>query len=566
MYGDNTLMDSAYVVGNTMTDCSFAIHGYYGGSGEEGVLTFKNNIVTGSDELACKIVIQDQTNTGALKVDITGNTLENALVGLVNLCEDGEIISDVLQNNNFYDNSFYVEALEPGTIKFYTTFEAPACSVGNWVNNGLNYTTYKGWCESQLKASFKEVHGGEERFINTTTNRFDNNLFNPVFKEFVSDEGIQAAIDAAFTQFEKVVQDAIDEANKTGSHTLTIITMDTTLISDAVALTGETVDFVLTSTVPEDLANYLEITDANAPSVYADDEETTSRGSYLLVFHDTMDENLTLDVDSIVVTINGKTLSKKNKEYFVAVPGDYCESGCTFEVYLDLVKLYNSSSNYFTKDDFGEAPIVVTYSATTSVNLLPGMYVNTAWVQYEGGESSEDTADVTTYGMNIFKYDQVTGDGLYNAEFELYLVKDITEEVKAGIENNENVEYDEAVDDDNDGEYDHYYKYEKVATVNSAADGYVLIKGLDAGTYLLYETVAPDGYVKSAEPLTIVIPDNVKVGVEGYDDYYAYVMFANSEIPQTGGRGTTMYTIGGIVILLAAGIILIVSRKKKEDK
>ena len=127
-------------------------------------------------------------------------------------------------------------------------------------------------------------------------------------------------------------------------------------------------------------------------------------------------------------------------------------------------------------------------------------------------------------------------------------------------------EYDEAVDDDNDGEYDHYYKYEKVATVNSAADGYVLIKGLDAGTYLLYETVAPDGYVKSAEPLTIVIPDNVKVGVEGYDDYYAYVMFANSEIPQTGGRGTTMYTIGGIVILLAAGIILIVSRKKKEDK
>ena len=40
------------------------------------------------------------------------------------------------------------------------------------------------------------------------------------------------------------------------------------------------------------------------------------------------------------------------------------------------------------------------------------------------------------------------------------------------------------------------------------------------------------------------------------------------ELPQTGGTGTMMYSIGGAAIVVIAGILLVVSRKsrKKQDR
>lgn len=133
MYGDNTLMGSANVTGNVFSNCSFAMHGYYGGTGNAGILTFANNTVAGATDTYCKIVIQDQTNTGAIKADIRGNALSSAIVGLVNLREEGETVSNVLTANNFGVNSFYVEAIEPGTIDFYTAYQAPNPTPGKGV-------------------------------------------------------------------------------------------------------------------------------------------------------------------------------------------------------------------------------------------------------------------------------------------------------------------------------------------------------------------------------------------------------------------------------------------------
>ena len=138
MYGDGTLMKGAEVTGNTFTNCSFALHGYYGGSGEAGSLNFADNTVTGTESLRCKIVIQDQTNTGALKADVKNNTLTNAIVGLVNLRESGETVSPVLDSNTFGDGSFYVEAVEPGTIDFYTSYQVPENSQGYWKLTGVD--------------------------------------------------------------------------------------------------------------------------------------------------------------------------------------------------------------------------------------------------------------------------------------------------------------------------------------------------------------------------------------------------------------------------------------------
>lgn len=87
------------------------------------------------------------------------------------------------------------------------------------------------------------------------------------------------------------------------------------------------------------------------------------------------------------------------------------------------------------------------------------------------------------------------------------------------------------------------------------------IDGLDAGIYLLYENSAPEGYVKSESPVIVLIPS-----ASDENTYYVNVKFANAAIPHTGGAGTTMYTVGGIVILLLAGVVFVISRKKKENK
>ena len=130
---------------------------------------------------------------------------------------------------------------------------------------------------------------------------------------------------------------------------------------------------------------------------------------------------------------------------------------------------------------------------------------------------------MNTYAIDIFKYDQADKTGLVGAEFTLT---------------------------DAEGTV--------IDTVTSGEDGHVVIDGLDAGTYYLKETKAPNGYVCSTAELTIVISE--KVGVNNT----VGVSFANSQIPHTGGTGTLMFTIGGIALMGTAGLLLVVSRKKRK--
>lgn len=121
---------------NTITGASFAIHGYMGGGNGGGTLLIANNTVTGTKDLRSKVIAQDNT-TDSFVVDIKNNEFENVVVGLVNLQDDGDIISDVFVNNTLGDGCFYVEAIEPGTIEFYTTFQAPEENEGYWALTGL---------------------------------------------------------------------------------------------------------------------------------------------------------------------------------------------------------------------------------------------------------------------------------------------------------------------------------------------------------------------------------------------------------------------------------------------
>lgn len=124
------------ITGNTISNVSFAIHGYFGGGNGGGTLLIANNTVTGSDSRRAKVIVQDNTKD-SLVADIRDNVLTNALVGTVNLQDKGDLLSDVLSANTFGKNCFYVEAIEPGTINFYSTFHAPSGQYGHWQLTGL---------------------------------------------------------------------------------------------------------------------------------------------------------------------------------------------------------------------------------------------------------------------------------------------------------------------------------------------------------------------------------------------------------------------------------------------
>lgn len=299
---------------------------------------------------------------------------------------------------------------------------------------------------------------------------------------------------------------------------------------DVDAAAGQEVNFQLTSNVPTDLLNYLNPEDVTPPSIdgeepgAAEKVEIAGRGSYVLTFHDKLNEKLT-NPENYVVKI-GETALRTDQYTLVTTE---LEDGCSFEISLDLVKLYEAG--VITKEDIEKAtPITVTYDATLSKEAEAGTYENTAWVTAPDWTTSKDIVSVNTYAIDIFKYDQADPEkGLAGAEFELYQ-KDTEGNV---LEDSKQ-------------------------TLTSDANGKILVDGLDAGTYYLKETQAPDGYVCSTAELTIVIPGSADA------DNTVSVRFANSQIPHTGGSGTLMFTIGGAMLMATAGMLLVVSRKRRK--
>lgn len=94
------------------------------------------------------------------------------------------------------------------------------------------------------------------------------------------------------------------------------------------------------------------------------------------------------------------------------------------------------------------------------------------------------------------------------------------------------------------------------------------ITGLEAGTYYLKETKAPNGYNRLTSP--------IKIEIKQKDDGTQQIIWNNKEVttvdvlnekgsllPQTGGMGTTLiYLIGGALVL-GSGIVLANKKRAK---
>ena len=304
-------------------------------------------------------------------------------------------------------------------------------------------------------------------------------------------------------------------------------------------------------TVEEDsTGNYGEKNDADiGQTVNFKSTITAQAGAENYVFHDTMSAGLTY-TGVTGITLNGTAVDASN--YTVVTEG--LTDGCTFEVRFTQVFCDTLKAN---------DQIVISYTATLNENaVIAGAgNPNTSKVSYGDSSNTKYTPDsqtkTYTWDVDVFKY---TMDGekekaLAGATFNLSKNADGSNPIALVSEGN------------------NVYRVAKtgetgtVTEITTDATGKFTIKGLDADTYYLTETAAPAGYNKLAGPVTIVIGENGVVNgtteaPQGVDEVKVLNQ-SGTELPSTGGIGTTIfYVLGGVLVVGAA--VLLVTKKRME--
>ena len=246
----------------------------------------------------------------------------------------------------------------------------------------------------------------------------------------------------------------------------------------------------------------------------------------MLVFHNTLDSKLSIDPESLKLTVKSKEID--NSLYTVEY--DNLTDGCTFELRVNLVELYNKG--YYTLEDVTTTPpdVVLTFDAVPKEGRLSGQYTDTAYINY-GPYSDESkltptvktTVTVGLYTVTVFKYDQENqAKGLAGATFILNKVEGKTAT--------------------------------PIATGTTDDNGYCVFSGLEAGNYELVESEAPEGYAKSDKSYSFTCDRDITVN------------FANVKLPHTGGIGYKLPVTIGIICVTCGGVFIAVGRKKKNDK
>ena len=304
---------------------------------------------------------------------------------------------------------------------------------------------------------------------------------------------------------------------------------------------GDTINYKITGTVSSKYEDYL---------------------SYYYSFSDTMDGGLTLNKDSIKVTINGVDVT----EQFTIETTEH-----SFTATANLKELTGVTIEADTK-------IIVTYTATLNENAVSGAAGNKNEVilKYENdpyykGDGDPDTPDEpekpgeTPKDINIvFTYDAIVNkvddkdEPLEGAGFTLYKwVADENNWVAVGDE---------------------------ITGVTTFT-----FEGLDVGKYKLVETTVPNGYNKAADIIfyveatyddtkdpvvltDLVVKDEDGKVISGENLTFTadktegevetdVVNKAGIELPSTGGMGTTIfYILGGALVVIA--VVLLVTKKR----
>ena len=370
---------------------------------------------------------------------------------------------------------------------------------------------------------------------------------------------------------------------------------DYTSVASLVSVTDTTVSINMKSNYPTVVKK---VNDKNADDVNIGDTVTytltskvpdmTGYNSYVFNFKDTLSAGLTFK-EITSVKVGNTTINKVEA-------GE--EANDTYTLTKDGQKITITMNNFLaSNENKAGQEIKVTYTATLNKDAVTGFNPNTnkATVEYSNkpgtdnkGESEPSIVDVHTFNFTIFKYylkNQNNKDdktGLANAEFELYKANDEVVGDKVNIKKVEDGEYRVATSEEAAAEG---FKSDVIVSGNN---GKVLVKGLDAGTYYLRETKAPEGYNKLLSDIKVKIAanyDETTGKLTNYTVTYTYNNVTNSstsnsaetspevpvenktgaQLPSTGSKGALMVTLAGIVLFGALTASKAFGKKKAKN-
>ncbi|QTB91311.1 SpaH/EbpB family LPXTG-anchored major pilin [Bifidobacterium saguini] len=320
---------------------------------------------------------------------------------------------------------------------------------------------------------------------------------------------------------------------------------------------GDEVKFKLTSTVP-DMTEYTK--------------------GYTFKFTDTLSGGLTLN--GVTETDSAKTFAPTVKIDGVSsdlVKGtDY--NATVVENQDGTTSLTVEMVNFKSKQEYAGKAITVEYSATLNENATAGTaHDNTAKVVYSNdpstdgtGESKEDKTYTYDFNFGINKVDAENANTkLAGAQFALQ------------YENGTKIELVQSDATSNTfrpktGKDDSAAAAEDVKTNDN---GVLNFTGLKEGTYKVVETKAPQGYNKLTAPIEVKIEAKYAAdgqltewGVYKSSDTYSKnnttITVENKkgiELPSTGGMGTALFTVFGVLIVaLGAGWYVKSNRKASK--
>lgn len=387
-----------------------------------------------------------------------------------------------------------------------------------------------------------------------------------ILSAYDASEGVDIAAKASAPSFQKKIKDTNDSTNTDGS------------------TNGEwldSADYDMTDAVPFQLT-------ATLPSTY-DDYKT-----YNLTFHDDLQsEVFTLNASSIkVYAVNGTGESATTVD--ITAQATIVTTGLgtdatfaskktdgTEDFTVEIADLKKVTDAAITKD----TKIVVEYDAqlTDKAKIGAEGNWNSGYLEYSNnpnysgaGENTpeddksktpEDLVVAFTYQLDVDKTD-AKGDALEGAGFTLYKKNASDEYVKVGDE---------------------------ITGVTKFS-----FKGVDAGEYKLVESTVPDGYNKAADlefvvnatheqvdadapklqTLEVVCNEKTVTASESSDvitgDIFKVTLSSGlaetkvvntsgAVLPSTGGMGTTLFYIGGGVLVAGAGVLLITKKRTKKD-
>lgn len=351
---------------------------------------------------------------------------------------------------------------------------------------------------------------------------------------------------------------------------------------------------------------------------------------YFFVMNDTLSKGLTYNGDESMIVKVGDTTLTQSTDYTVESSENDDGTTTITIVFKNFIQYKEQTGTAITVTYSATLNQNANLSATEgNPNTVTLTYSNNPNEQGEGTPGNPDKpgdgdatgttpkSEVKTYvtGIKINKVDGtdstkklagakfsisgtaqkvvITNKEIYKASESgtYYMLKDGSYTTIPAVTNKEGY---------NANEYDSTtQKYEKVTVVNKDTEaeeinavgytnenGILTFEGLGAGTYTITELVAPDGYNLLKDSITVIIAENantqnanwtVKEGVGSGDEetlsadddnLYSVTVKNNSgsELPSTGGMGTTIFYVLGSLLVVIAGVALVTKKRMSKTE